>query len=608
MVGGHLCLSIAAGQTSLTSSSSPLSRDHLLSASPLLLNVDSVVCRSIVASPTSLPAARGPGPPVRRGVAHPLQQDSVHFVRDQKVIIWLFQQQGLSFRGHDESSNSLNRGNFLELLQWYSQRNEEVSKVVNQNAPGNNQMISPAIQKDLTRACASEITLSIIEDIGNNVLSLMVDESRDISVKEQMGVVLRYVNKRGQVIERFLAIVHVSDTSSRSLKDAIDALFAKHGLSLSRLRGQGYDGASNMRGEFNGLKSLILQENPYASYIHCFSHQLQLVIIAVAKSNLNAMIQVLENICDDSSSFDSRGVAKSLIQKMENYEFVFMLHLMKMILGMTNELSLVLQQKDQNIVQAISLIESVKDQFQIFREDGWHTIIDKVNTFCELNEIPVPEMKDNCMIGGRSRRRRQVITNLHYYRVEIFYQVVDSVIQEMNTRFSEVGTELLSCIACLHPRNSFSEFNVQKLVRLCDLYPEDFLTNDCIVIEQQLHNFIHNIRQDPNFFGIEDLGSFAQKIVETQKNQAYPLVYHLIEMTLVLPVATASVERVFSAMKTIKTDLRNRMGDEWMNDSLVVYIEKDIFSTIENEQILQRFQKMKSRRMQLPPLSYPTIT
>ncbi|XP_042446357.1 uncharacterized protein LOC122031295 [Zingiber officinale] len=233
---------------------------------------------------------------------------------------------------------------------------------------------------------------------------------------------------------------------------------------------------------------------------------------------------------------------------------------------------------------------------------------DKVNTFCELNEIPVPDMKDNCLIGGHSRRRRQVITNLHYYRVEIFYQVVDSVIQEMNTRFLEVGTELLSCIACLHPRNSFSEFNVQKLVRLCDLYPEDFSTNDCIVIEQQLQNFIHNIQQDPNFSGIEDLGSFAQKIVETLKNQAYPLVYGLIEMTLVLPVATASVERVFSSMKMIKTNLRNRMGDEWISDSLVVYIEKDIFSTIENEQILQHFQKMKSHIMQLPPLSYPTTT
>ena len=71
----------------------------------------------------------------------------------------------------------------------------------------------------------------------------------------------------------------------------------------------------------------------------------------------------------------------------------------------------------------------------------------------------------------------------------------------------------------------------------------------------------------------------------------FPLVYRLIELTLVLPVATASVERVFSAIKTVKTDLRNRMRDEWMNDSLVVYVEKDIFSTIKNEQILQYFHK-----------------
>ncbi|XP_047320218.1 zinc finger MYM-type protein 1-like [Impatiens glandulifera] len=114
----------------------------------------------------------------------------------------------------------------------------------------------------------------------------MVDEARDSSVKEQMGVVLRYVNKKGCVIERFLAVVHVSDTTAESLKKAIDALFMKHGLSLSKLRGQGYDGASNMRGEFKGLKSLILQENPHAMYVHCFSHQLQLVLVAVAEDNI----------------------------------------------------------------------------------------------------------------------------------------------------------------------------------------------------------------------------------------------------------------------------------------------------------------------------------
>ena len=80
-----------------------------------------------------------------------------------------------------------------------------------------------------------------------------------------------------------MAVEHVPDTRSSSLKVALDGMFATLGLSMSNLRGQGYDGASNMRGEFRGLQILILKENPYAHYIHCFAHQLQLVVVAVAK-------------------------------------------------------------------------------------------------------------------------------------------------------------------------------------------------------------------------------------------------------------------------------------------------------------------------------------
>lgn len=43
---------------------------------------------------------------------------------------------------------------------------------------------------------------------------------------------------------------------------------------FKQIRGQGYDGASNMRGEFNGLKAMILRDNPSAHYVHCFAHQL----------------------------------------------------------------------------------------------------------------------------------------------------------------------------------------------------------------------------------------------------------------------------------------------------------------------------------------------
>ena len=158
--------------------------------------------------------------------------------------------QGLAFRGHDESSTSLRKGNFLELVHWYSLRNEEVGNVVLKNAPGNNQMTAPLIQKDMINACVVETTLVMLGDLGDKSFSIMVDKARDFSVKEQMAVVIRYVNKRGEIIERFLGLVHVRETSTKCLKEAIESLFAKYGLSLSRLRGQGYDGAANMRGEF----------------------------------------------------------------------------------------------------------------------------------------------------------------------------------------------------------------------------------------------------------------------------------------------------------------------------------------------------------------------
>ena len=52
-----------------------------------------------------------------------------------------------------------------------------------------------------------------------------------------MAVALRYVDKKGHVIERFLGIEHVTDTIALSLKAVVEDLFCRHGLSLSRLRG-----------------------------------------------------------------------------------------------------------------------------------------------------------------------------------------------------------------------------------------------------------------------------------------------------------------------------------------------------------------------------------
>ncbi|XP_077222048.1 uncharacterized protein LOC143855878 [Tasmannia lanceolata] len=165
--------------------------------------------------------------------------------------------------------------------------NADMKRVCVEKCPGNLKLVTSDIQKDIVSACAIETTNSIIKDLGDSLFSILVDEARDVSSKEQMAVVIRYVDKLGHVVERLLGITHVPNTTATSLKEEIEAILAKHKLSISRLRGQGYDGASNMQGEFNGLKALILKENEYAYYVHCFAHQLQLALVGVAKKNMN---------------------------------------------------------------------------------------------------------------------------------------------------------------------------------------------------------------------------------------------------------------------------------------------------------------------------------
>ncbi|RZC04471.1 Abscisic acid receptor PYL4 [Glycine soja] len=91
------------------------------------------------------------------------------------------------------------------------------------------------------------------------------------------------------------------------------------------------------------------------------------------------------------------------------------------------------------------------------------------------------------------------------------------------------------------------------VARLADIYHADFSDDDRGTIRDQLETY-------------EDVQSLAMKMVQTEKHLVFPLVYKLIELALILPVSTASVERAFSAMKIIKSKLRNKINDVWFND------------------------------------------
>ena len=72
------------------------------------------------------------------------------------------------------------------------------------------------------------------------------------------------------------------------------------------------------------------------------------------------------------------------------------------------------------------------------------------------------------------------------------------------------------------------------------------------------------------------------------------MVYNLLK--LLLPMATARVESVFSALTFVKTKLRNKIGDSLLDDCLVTFIERDIFFQVDEDDIINSFLNSSNHR------------
>ena len=74
------------------------------------------------------------------------------------------------------------------------------------------------------------------------------------------------------------------------------------------------------------------------------------------------------------------------------------------------------------------------------------------------------------------------------------------------------------------------------------------------------------------------------------------MVYNLLKLVLILPMATASVERVFSALTFVKTKLRNKMRDSLLDDCLHTFIQRDIFFQVNEDDIIDTFMNFRKHR------------
>ncbi|XP_050530995.1 zinc finger MYM-type protein 1-like [Daktulosphaira vitifoliae] len=195
-------------------------------------------------------------------------------------IVLLLSRQGIAFRGHNETSSSLNQGNFKEICNLLAKYNPDFdSKYCEKTSYS-----SHRIQDELIEISSNYVRNIIINEIENAVsCSIMCDEARCFK-EEQMSLCVRYC-KDLNVTERFLGFIDCSQNqNAETLTQSIFEYLKIWGLnSFIPIVAQSYDGANVMSGRFNGVQARVKEKYPYAIYTHCMAHRLNLVVIDMCK-------------------------------------------------------------------------------------------------------------------------------------------------------------------------------------------------------------------------------------------------------------------------------------------------------------------------------------
>ena len=228
--------------------------------------------------------------------------------------------QNIPLRGHrDDSqyylSDDVNPGNFIEILKYgvtcTGQSLEEYFK----STPKNITYKSKTTQNEIIDICDDLITRKITNEIREaNFFSILADEASDCGNVEQLSIVVRFVDKKHQIGEKFLGFVPCkTGVSGEAVANTIQEFLGDRNLSIDDCRGQGYDGAGNIAGRISGVAARIQQINKKAFYVHCNSHMLNLCVAACGKEQL--VSNMMEHVRVVSEFFNFSPKRFSLLVK-----------------------------------------------------------------------------------------------------------------------------------------------------------------------------------------------------------------------------------------------------------------------------------------------------
>lgn len=475
-------------------------------------------------------------------------------------------------------------------------------------------------------------------------------------------------------------MVHIPACDAATISEELEKFIMIRKLDYRKLVGQGYNGAAVFSGARSGVQVRIRTHAAHALYVHCACHRLQLASVQAAgdvpeikrifgmmkniwkmfyyspkkaqalkevqaalklpelkvvkpsdtrwlsherciraiRKELPALITTLQQLYETSGDAEAFGLSALLA----SFVGVASIFLLSEVLDILPRMNATLQRKSADFSKLNVLLQFTLDELKSLKEEAAE--------WCSSTESTVMMLESEYGIevgrhaSGSARSRFVSIKTMREYRSQVAGPYIDSLLDNINTRFSDGVVKLLVAMSVFNPaklptQECLSSYGLQEMESLANFYGREatvvyqgasytsppLLDREELIAEWKVFRraFYKEKELMVQARGTSTPPPTMQEVLQSmQATEVYqgifPQTFNLVNILQAMPVGTATVERSFSQMKMVKTRLRNRLNDSNLSQLLRIAVEGPNLSNVPFEEILEVF-KESNRRVEL---------
>jgi hypothetical protein len=186
-----------------------------------------------------------------------------------EIIFWMIQ-----------SNTSVNKFNSLQCLIDEIGQNRSLS-IFGHNSNSSFNAFIKYMYDEMKKEVKKKISLY-------KLYGIVVDDSVDSSHKNQMILLVRYINKDIEIETSFLSLIHLGEKGalSENLFNCVKKVLDEWEMNINDMVSFSSDGANNMSGGITGLYGRLKDLNPSLIQVHCAAHRLNLIMENIFKNEI----------------------------------------------------------------------------------------------------------------------------------------------------------------------------------------------------------------------------------------------------------------------------------------------------------------------------------